>query len=164
LTPDVVLLPPPLIGCGPFAVGPPGVKLPEVLRPPPLMACGPLAVGPPGVKLPDVALPPPRTFFALVLGSIDLMLVWLVWSTCCDVWCVALRFVWTSVNALAPRSAWETAFSLDALSAGTANNPMGPSALPLKLRPRRPDEMLDSRDPRSPALLCNPCMEESFME
>ena len=158
------MLPPPLIGCGPVAVGPPGVKLPEVAVPPPLMALGPLAVGPPGVKLPDVALPPPRTSFALVVGSIDLMLVELVCSTCCDVCCVAFRFVWTSVNALAPRSAWETALSLDELSAGTANRPMGPSALPLKFRPRRPDEMLDSRDPRSPALPCNPCMEESFME
>ncbi|MFS8102397.1 hypothetical protein LFM09_35260 [Lentzea alba] len=77
---------------------------------------------------------------------------------------MALRFDWTSVKALAPLSACETALSLEAFRAGTANRPIGPRALPLKFRPRRPLEMLDSRDPRSPALLCNPCIEESFME
>ncbi|GLY47178.1 hypothetical protein Lesp01_08340 [Lentzea sp. NBRC 102530] len=68
------------------------------------------------------------------------------------------------MNAFAPLSACETALSFELFSAGTANRPIGPSALPLKFRPRRPDEMLDSRDPRSPALPCNPCIEESFME
>ncbi|WP_285746621.1 hypothetical protein [Lentzea sp. NBRC 105346] len=53
---------------------------------------------------------------------------------------------------------------MEAFKAGTAKSPIGPSALPLKLSPRNPLEMLLSRDCRSPALPCSPDMVDSVME
>jgi hypothetical protein len=77
---------------------------------------------------------------------------------------VALSPDWTLPKALAPASAWATAWSFEAFRAGTANRPIGPREFAPRLRPRRPLEIEARRDCRSPALLWRRCIDESFME
>jgi hypothetical protein len=77
---------------------------------------------------------------------------------------VALRPDWTLPKAWAPASAWATALSFAAFREGTAKRPMGPREFAPRLRPRRPLEIEDRRDCRSPALPWRRFIDESFME
>jgi hypothetical protein len=85
-------------------------------------------------------------------------------STSREVAAVALSPDCTFPNAWAPASACATALSFDAFRDGTANRPIGPREFAPRFRPRRPPEIEDRRDCRSPALLWRRCIDESFME
>ncbi len=106
----------------------------------------------------------PGTFLKLLFGSIprkaEALFVSVETVTC---W-VAFNPCWTSPNALEPRSACATAWSLELFSAGTANSPIGPSAVGPRLSPRSPLEMLLSRACMSPALPCRPDIVDSLWE
>jgi hypothetical protein len=160
------LLGPPLM-FGPWATaGPPaGFGPPGRLFGPPLSCWGGMTTGPAGGLGPGPMLfGPPTVFLALVVGSILANWSRLTWSfSTCVCW-VAFNPDWTLPIAFDALSACSTDLPLELLSAGTANRPIGPSALPPSCRPRKPLEIAVSRDCRSPALLCRPCMEDSLME
>jgi hypothetical protein len=100
----------------------------------------------------------------LVVGSTPLKVEALCVSTSMEVAAVALSPDCTFPNAWAPASACATALSFDAFRDGTANRPIGPSEFAPRFRPRRPAEIEDRRDCRSPALPWRRCIDESFME
>ncbi|KJK48274.1 hypothetical protein UK23_17455 [Lentzea aerocolonigenes] len=100
----------------------------------------------------------------LVVGSMAFSEEALWESTLVEVVAVALRPDWTLPNALAPASAWAMAWSFAAFREGTAKRPIGPIEYEPRLRPRKPLEIDDRRDCRSPALPWRRDIEESFME
>ncbi|WP_447004371.1 hypothetical protein ACRAKI_32865 [Saccharothrix isguenensis] len=70
---------------------------------------------------------------------------------------------WTFPIAVDALFACATEASFELFNAGTAANPIGPNAFGASFRPWSPVEMAANRDWKSPALLCNPCSDDSFM-
>ncbi|MBB5955034.1 hypothetical protein FHS29_001604 [Saccharothrix tamanrassetensis] len=77
--------------------------------------------------------------------------------------CVAFRPAWTLPNVVAARSACATELLFELFRAGTANKPIGPSALGLSCSPRSPPVIAFILDWKSPALPWRPSMAELLM-
>ncbi|WP_447009469.1 hypothetical protein [Saccharothrix hoggarensis] len=152
--------------CTGVTAGPPGPFPPPDPSGPdaPGTFCTGVTAGPPGPFAPSGPLPgEPGGRWAFEFGSILLNWSLLNWSFCTCVCAVALSPDWTLPIAVEALFACFTDASFELFNAGTATIPIGPSAFGPSFNPCSPAEIAANLDCRSPALLCNPCMDDSFM-